>query len=430
MADNYECIVTPQYKVASSVTLKIQRGFYMGGIISPDQRACKCGGKFVKKAFRGANYFSCDLCDKDPQFFRVRRYLPGPFGEKGKTVEIRYDSNGKRLTSIQAAHATMEYIDGLVSNNKFDPSEFMIKEANNMLIFENFVNKKYLPIYENKLSKNEISPGTMTAKKQYLRNHLLPHFGKKNLKAIKSPEISEYMGLSKASASFMRDIIGELKAIMNHARTLEMIDTVPVFPKFKKAKLKDAELMLTWEEQLEVIDHIDDEQYKVMIQLLCFTGMRPCEVRALRWSDWDFKTSTLWIKRHAVLGSVEKDGRKSSEDFHTLPITPEMMKFIEKLPRPIDQDTPMFPGKINDLVSEHCLSRAWSKAIKLTKVKYVDLYRGSKSSRLSQMLRAGFTEGSISQVAGISPETVKRYAQHNNESKRSEQVKLLKMREV
>lgn len=398
----------------------------MGGIISPDQRACKCGGRFIKKEFRGANYFSCDKCDKDPSFFRVRRYLPGPFGEKGKTVEIRYDSNGKRLTSIQAAHATMEYIDGLVSNNKFDPSEFMIKESSNMLIFENFVNKKYLPYYENRLSKDEISPNTLIAKNQVINKYLMPFFQKKNIKTIGSAAISEFMGESKASKAYMRNIIEELKAIMNYARTLEMVDSVPVFPKFKKSKLKDAELFLTWDDQLQVIDHIDDVQYKIMIQLLCFTGMRPCEVRSLRWSDWDFKTSTLWIRRHTTLRSKERSGRKSTDDFHTLPITPEMLKFIEILPRPINQDEPVFNGKVNTLVSEHCLSRAWSKAIKLTKLPYIDLYRGSKSSRLSQMLRAGFTEGSISQLAGISPEMVKRYAQYNNESKRSEQIKLLK----
>lgn len=425
MSDILGCIVGAHNSNATA--LKIQRGFYMGGIISPDQRACKCGGKFVKKEFRGAQYFSCDKCDQDPTFFRVRRYLPGPFGEKGKTVEIRYDSNGKRLTSIQAAHSTMEYIDGLVSNNKFDPSEFMIKEANNMLIFENFINKKYLPYYENRLLKDELSPNTLVSKKQLINNYLMPFLKKKNLRQIGSSVINELMTESKASKTYMRHIIEELKAIMNHARKLEMVDVVPVFPKFKKSKLKDSELFLTWKEQLEVIDHIDDEQYKVMIQLLCFTGMRPCEVRSLRWSDWDFKTSTLWIRRHTTLRSIERSGRKSTEDFHTIPITPEMVGFIERLARPINQDEPMFKGKVNTLVSEHCLSRAWSKAIKLTKINYVDLYRGSKSSRLSQMLRAGFTEGSISQLAGISPEMVKRYAQHNDESKRNEQIKLLKM---
>lgn len=422
-----ECILKPRINNTCNMALKIKRGFYMGGIISPDQRSCKCGGKFVKKEFRGANYFSCDLCDKDPAFFRVRRYLPGPFGEKGKTVEIRYDSNGKRLTSIQAAHATMEHIDGLVSNNKFDPSEFMVKEANNMLIFENFVEKKYIPYYENRLSKDELSPNTLLAKRQLITKYLMPFYNKKNIRTIGPASIAEFMSESKASTAYMRHIIEELKAIINYARKLEMVDLVPVFPKFKKSKLKDSDLFLTWKEQLEVIDHIDDEQYKVMIQLLCFTGMRPCEVRSLRWSDWDFKTSTLWIRRHTTLRSIERSGRKSTEDFHTIPITAEMVTFIQNIPRPINQDEPMFPGKVNTLVSEPCLSRAWSKAIKLTKINYVDLYRGSKSSRLSQMLRAGFTEGSISQLAGISPEMVKRYAQHNDESKRNEQIKLLKM---
>lgn len=420
-----ECILKPRINNTCNMALKIKRGFYMGGIISPDQRSCKCGGKFVKKEFRGANYFSCDLCDKDPAFFRVRRYLPGPFGEKGKTVEIRYDSNGKRLTSIQAAHATMEHIDGLVSNNKFDPSEFMVKEANNMLIFKNFVEKKYLPIFERKLEKGLIKPSSMVSKKGIIKLHLMPFFADKNIRNIGTSVLSEFADQASFSEGYVRLVMGELKVILNKAYEMELIHRIPVFSKLKKPALKDPEKFLSFEDQMKVLDHIDDDQYKVMIHLLCLMAIRPSEVRAFKWSDWDFKNKKLWIKRHVTTGEIIVPGRKSNDDSHSIVINQEIIDVVSKLPIPINQDEYMFKGKINPVVGHNCLSRAWKRALIVAKMPHIDLYRGTKSSTLSQWLRKGHSKSDIAIVAGISEEMLKRYAQHNDESKDEVQGKIL-----
>lgn len=424
MIQNSTCIVVPQNS-NNAMALKIQRGFYMGGIVSPDQRACKCGGKFVKKEFRGASYFSCDKCDKDPAFFRVRRYLPGPFGEKGKTVEIRYDSNGKRLTSIQAAHSTMEHIDGLVSSGKFDPSEFMLREANNMLLFKNFVMKKYLPILERKLEKKTIKPSTMISKRGIIKLHLMPYFKDINIRNIGSSVMADFLDKATFSEAYIRLVMGELKVILHKAHELELINRVPVFAKVKKPQLKDPEKFLTFEEQMKILDHVEDEQYKIMIHILCLMAIRPSEVRAFKWSDWDFKNKKLWIKRHVTAGELIVLGRKSNDDSHSIKITDEMLEVIRPLPRPIDQDDFMFKGKINQTVTHKCLSRAWNNAIKLAQVPHIDLYRGTKSSTLSQWLRQGHSKEDIAMVAGISEEMLKRYAQHNDESKDKIQDKIL-----
>ncbi len=419
MTDHINCIVSTYNKI------KTQRGFYMGGIISPDQRACKCGGKFIKKTFRGANYFSCEKCDSDPAFFRVRRYLPGPFGEKGKTVEIRYDSNGKRLTSIQASHATMEYIDGLVSNNKFDPTEFMIKESNNMLIFENFINKKYLPFFERKLEKKTIKPSSMISKRGIIRLHLMPYFKNINIRNIGTSTMSAFIDQATFSESYVRLVMGELKTILNKAHEMELINRVPVFAKLKKPSLKDPEKFLTFSDQMKVVDHIDDEQYKIMIHILCLMAIRPSEVRAFKWEDWDLKNRKLWIKRHVTTGELVVPGRKANDDSHSIRITDEVMDVIKTMSMPLNQEEYMFKGKINQVVTHKCLSRAWNKAVKAAKLPHVDLYRGTKSSTLSQWLRFGHSKSDIAMVAGISEEMLSRYAQHNNESRDKVQDKIL-----
>jgi hypothetical protein len=314
----------------TSINWKTKRGFYMGGIISPDQRACKCGGRFIKKEFRGANYFSCEKCDKDPLLFRVRRYLPGPYGARGKTVEIRYDQNGKRLKSIQAAHATMEHIDGLISNGKFDPSEFMIKEANNMLLFKNFIEHKYIPAFEKKLERGLIKPPTLISKRGIIKLHLMPFFEKKNIRAINPAMMNEFVDQGKFTIAYKRLILGELKVILGKAHELGMIDSVPYFERQKKARLKDPEKLLTFEQQMKVLDHIDDDRYKVMLNILCLIAIRPSEVRALKWSDWDFKNGKLWIRRH-VSDSIVVPGRKSNDDVHSIALSKELMGVIQHM---------------------------------------------------------------------------------------------------
>lgn len=382
----------------------------MAGFVDVDQRACKCGGKFKKETFRKQAYFTCADCGGDPILFRVRRYLPG----LGPT-DIRYDQNGKRLKDIDSARATMKYIDGLISTGQFDPAEFGNQE-NNLAIFENFIQKKYLPHYEARQRNGEFKPSSMAAKRQYLKNHLLPYFTGKSIKKFNDGTITDMYAELKASDR-MKDLIAqELKTILGYAKKHKVISDIPSFPKMKKAKLKDPELFLTYKQQQQVIDHIDDERYKVMIQILCLIAIRPGEVRALKWSDWDFKKGILWIRRHVTHRSIVISGRKSNDDVHSIRINSKLLEIIRPVPRSLDQDAYMFPGDNGEIASEHCLSRAWKKAVKLAELPHVDLYRGSKSSRLSQMLRAGKSLAEISVATGISIEAVKRYAQHNEES--------------
>lgn len=414
--------------LTNTTVIKFNKGLFMGGSIWPDQRACACGGKWTKQTFRKQRYFVCSDCDTEPKYFVLRKYLPIP-GQRGRPVPIRYDQSGRRFTSIALAESARELINTLILTGKFDYTDFMGKEGRAAHLFSNFITGKYLPYYELQLKNGLYKPSSMAAKKQYIKNHLMPKFGDVTLKNITKGAINDFYGTSTASPR-MKDLIAqELKRILNYAKEIDLISEVPKFPKQKKAKLKDAEKFLTYDDQLKVLDRIDDDRYRTMISILCYIPIRPSEIRALKWSDLDFKNGTLWIRRHVTIRSIVVDGRKSNDDKHTLPITPELMSIIESLPRPIYQDEYMFKGDRQEIISEHCLSRAWAKAIKLAGLPYVDLYRGTKSSRMSQMLRSGYSKSDIAAVAGVSEEVVGRYAQHDDASTRLTQIRLLKRAE-
>jgi integrase len=430
--------------LSTSAQLKIERGFYMGGIVSPDQTSCSCKGKFIKKVFLKEEFWVCGTCEAAPSLYRVRRYLPSIGGEKGKAVEIRYDQNGRRLRDRDSARATMKYIDGLIESGKFDPAEFQVKDANNNYLFSNFVKNIYLPHYAARVEAKTLKKNTLVAKEGFINNYILPYFTGVKLSTDKKTEEKVPWASSIRSVKQIHDgtidmlraalptsprhadmIIEEFRTLVNFAYKQKYIDKPIQFGKIKKPKLKNPELLLSQSDQRKVLELVDDQTYKTMLSIMCFIAIRPSEVRALKWQDWDYKNGKLWIRRHVGYRDQIEPGRKSNDDVHFIALSKELLTLIEYMPRSIRGDEFMFKGKLQEIVSEHCLSRAWKRAMKLAKLPHVDSYRGSKSSCMSNWLRSGYSVSMISQFTGLTEEDVRRYAQHNDESLMKTQIKMM-----
>lgn len=434
----------------------------MGGSIVPEVQSCACGGRFIKLKERSGEYWACDKCDKEPTSFRLRKYLPGVAGKRGKRVEIRYDQNQKRLKDLDTVRATKKLIEIELERGTFDQSKYLKKESAELTNFANFVTEIYLPHYEKLLESGDISPYSMKAKRQYLRNYLLPYFtGVKQVKIKKAritrPKLrgkgkrpDEFTTEPVSWAGSVRDIREirklhitqmhaslpcsgrmktlveqELKTILYFAKDeAEVISTVPGFPKTEKAGLMDVQTFLTHKEFHEVLSHID-EPYKTMVELLHFYAMRPCEVVVLKWEDIDYRNNLLHIRRHTTLNRNVAEGRKSMTGAcHSLYLDPKAREILQRIPRPIKPEGYIFSTEKTEFMAPKNLSTIWREAMRKTRFKYVDLYRGTKSSRLTSMLRAGCTMEQIREVTGhTNLGTLARYAQllpsdrHKNQSR-------------
>lgn len=402
----------------------------MKGSIGLDQATCACGGKFRKVQIKNRDYWECESCEKEPTLYRVRRYLPGLM--RSGMTEIRYDNTGKRIRDIDTARAVMKQIDAELITGTFDPSKYRLRDSDNLLRFENFITKKYLPYYEARLDAGEVKPSTMKAKRQYLRNYLIPLLEGTSIKDIKAGVIRDLQVRMKCSIMMKKKVIEELKVIMFYAKDIaEVIEVVPGFPSFPKSKLMDAGKFLTYEEQKKVLSCISNEQYRIMISLLVHFALRPSEVRALKWSDIDYKNMHIKIQRHVTMNCIVVPGRKSLDgEVHRVPITPVFSKIMEPLPRPLNQDTYIFPGNVTEIVPENRLRKTWSAAIKKAGLPHVDLYRGTKSSTLTQLRRNGATRDEIRQLSGHkNVDQVDAYAQLTDKDMTFRNFNLLMARE-
>lgn len=354
---------------------------------------------------------TCASCGSFPDKIRIRRSLPIGLDGKANRVDIRYNRIGEKIADIEEAKHIARSIDYDIKSGRFDPNDYRPRGVLNDFLFENFVEKNYLVIQEKKLAKGVLSPAGFKNKKSSIA-HLKKALGEIDIRRITSGTIfGYYEGFTGGDRA--RDLsIQELQIILKYAYNLELITKLPQFPKIKKAKIRDVEKFLTDQEQEQIINAIEVPLYRLMVEVLVIYAMRPCEVRALQWRDLDFFNGVITIQRHFSDGVHLRNGRKSNESIHYLPMTERFMEIIDQLPRSIKSDDFIFKGREGGAVADRVLARHWAKAIKKLDISYVELYEGTKHSRLSFLKRQGFSDDQLLMLSGhTNVETLKRYAQ-------------------
>lgn len=394
------------------------RGFYMSSRICADTdarcRACGCR-KFSYIKFKKFDVPTCSECGEEPSHYRLRRYLPSVDGRSVR-YDIRYGKDHERIVDVHDAIVLARQIDQEIQTQTFKPTEYMSKVKSEIFSFENIIKSKYLTAQESKLGRGELSPAGLKIKKTAI-NHLMNYFCELDVRKIGTGNIYEFYETFTGGDRTRVLATQELKVILNYLHQIGMIDSLPRFPKLKASKKRDVENFLTSEEQELVISKIKDPLYLSMITILAHYAMRPCEIRALQWQDLDFDNSTIAIQRHFSNGTTLLSGRKSNEETLFLPMTPVFRNCVKDL-KPGPPQSFVFQGKEGGAVGDRVLSRHWKQACIDAGVKPVQLYEGTKHSRLTILKSKGYSDDHLILLSGHSNvDTVKRYAQRTNETR-------------
>jgi len=155
-------------------------------------------------------------------------------------------------------------------------------------------------------AKNEFS--TVKAKRQILRDHLVPAFGSYKLDAITFPRIEDFKHLlvrpkkkggKELSNKTANNVLTVLRKLLTLAAKRGELAAVPEFewlpsepPDFDFLDFADSEALIAAAE----------DAWRAMIAVGVKCGLRQGELLALRWADVDLKNGKLWVRRSYVRG--------------------------------------------------------------------------------------------------------------------------------
>ncbi len=195
--------------------------------------------------------------------------------------------------------------------------------------FDAYAKKWFKTYKENTVSENY----KVTLRTQL--KQLCARFGKKAIEDITVSDVqdmlNEHDGRSKVT---MKGIWATLKQVLRSAVEDGIIDVNPAASTRLKQAAKESEgtKALTREEYFKVLEDIpklEDERERMLIALLCYTGMRREEVLGLRWEDVDFEQSVVHVKRAVTYPKYEPELKetKSKNGVRGIPM-PEALRDI------------------------------------------------------------------------------------------------------
>jgi len=175
-------------------------------------------------------------------------------------------------------------------------------------------------------------PKEQQLKRIIFERHILPDFGSERLCDIGHEEIERYKGRKRAAGFAAKTINNHLAVLhrcLTSAKEWSVLRTdVPRVPLLRSAE--PAFHVLSESDCVKVLALPLDPSWHTMIRTALRTGMRFCELVALRWTDVDLERQSVTVCRSAVDGYVSAP--KNNRTRH-IPLTSDVVRCLRDLPR-------------------------------------------------------------------------------------------------
>lgn len=163
--------------------------------------------------------------------------------------------------------------------------------------------------------RDRIREGTLGDYQYRLKRWVLPRFGARKLRDIRSDDVAQWMtelrksGLSIATINGARTVFHQ---VMRHAAESGHIDRNPVqlTRAFRAQRGERTQVCEAWSlnEAQELLGKLEGEELEFFIKLCLFTGVRRGEATALTWSDIDVDTHTVSVTKTQKTVYSQLDG--------------------------------------------------------------------------------------------------------------------------
>lgn len=251
--------------------------------------------------------------------------------------------------------------------------------------------------------KPRIKPTTYATKIFMIKSKVIPLFGEISCDKITATTVRNWQTSLIAdennyTQTYLKTINNQLSAIFNFAVKFYGMKSNPARECGSMGK-KKSESMLFWTygEFQKFISVVDDFRYKVIFEMLYYTGMRSGELFALNINDFDFTAKTVNINKNYA--------RQNGQDLILTPKTPKSKRIVS-LPNFLIADVEKYINKVYNpsesrlfISNKYTLAKYMKKYCKLSDVKKIRIH-DLRHSHASLLIELGFSPLLIAERLG------------------------------
>lgn len=252
-----------------------------------------------------------------------------------------------------------------------------------------------------RLRKVTIKPSTKRTYEENFRAHLQSAFGNVKVSKITKYQIADFQNELAASRSATRtnNVMNLLRSILKHCVEEDLIPVNPA-AQVKRLREEAPDIDPLTLDELESVLLAIPEYYRQIFAVLAFTGMRPNELKALRWSDIDYRRNEIKITKGRVKGVESSAKTRSSK--RIIPMHPRVVAALntQKSIGVPNINGYVFTSKRGEPIKQH-LDVLWTKAVRRSGMRHRPCYQ-LRHTWASMALEAGESPGWVAKMMGHS----------------------------
>ena len=173
---------------------------------------------------------------------------------------------------------------------------------------------------------SQFKPSTASNYRMHLRRHLVPFFGKYQVKDIDTERVQQFVARQKSAPKTVRNLCVTLQSLWSSARAWGYVAT-DIFDGVKLPKPGHTKRFFFAAEEVQKIISAAKEPYRTWYGLAAETGLRAGELCGLSVDDINLKGGMLQVRQSAWRGKLGSP--KNEESVRVVELSPQACKHLE-----------------------------------------------------------------------------------------------------
>jgi integrase len=173
---------------------------------------------------------------------------------------------------------------------------------------------------------SQLKPSTASNYRMHLRRHLVPFFGKEQVKDIDPGLVQRFVARQKSAPKTVRNLIVTLQSMWRSARAQRYV-AHDIFDGVVLPKARRTERFFFAAEEVQKIISASKEPYRTFYGLAAETGLRAGELCGLTVDDIDLQKGLLQVRQASWRGKLGSP--KNKESVRVVELSPQCCKHME-----------------------------------------------------------------------------------------------------